>query len=78
MTVVMIALGADSLVTTDGDQRGCGVGALHDVTSDLTAALEDAIWTYMLRAELEEAFDSALLRAAFAETPTLTGTALFA
>lgn len=78
MTTVILERGVDSLVTTDSVQRGCGARDLRELTSELTTALDGAIWSYMLRAELEEAFDTALLRAAFAGTPTLSGPCLFA
>lgn len=67
----------DSLVTTDSAARGCDAPNLGELTTELTTALNSAIWSYMLRAELEEAFDTALLRAAFAETPILTGARAF-
>jgi hypothetical protein len=56
--------------------RGCDARELVDLTSEFATALNGAIWSYMLRAELEEAFDTALLRAAFAETPTFSGAGL--
>lgn len=77
MAAAMVGHSIDSLETTDGTQHGCGPDKLHDLTTDLTTALNGAIWSYMLRAELEEAFDTALLRAVIAETPTLSGPGLF-
>ena len=47
--------------------------AMADLTHELSAAVSDAYWSFMLQGELEDAFDSALLRAAMAETPILTG-----
>lgn len=67
----------DSIETTDSAVRGCDPSDLVSLTTEFAVALNGAIWSYMLRAELEEAFDTALLRAAFAETPTLTGSGLF-
>ena len=78
MTAVILERGVDSLVTTDSVQRGCGARDLRELTSELTTALDGAIWSYMLRAELEDAFDEALLRAVIAETPTFSGRALYA
>jgi hypothetical protein len=66
----------DPSETTDGEVRGCDARELVDLTSEFATALNGAIWSYMLRAELEEAFDTALLRAAFAETPTFSGAGL--
>ena len=78
MTATILEARGDSRMTTVGAQRGCDTRALDELTSELTTALNGAIWTYMLRAELEDAFDTALLRATMAETPTLTGSGLFA
>ena len=78
MTATILEARVDSLLTTDGDQRGSEAHDLTALTSELTTALNGAIWAYMLRAELEDAFDTALLRAAFAETPTISGSSLFA
>jgi hypothetical protein len=78
MTAAIFGRGVSPLVTTDGVQRGCDVRALRDLTSELTTALDGAIWSYMLQAELEDAFDTALFRAVIAETPTLSGPGLFA
>jgi hypothetical protein len=78
MTAAILKAPVDSLVTTDGKQRGCEAPDLLDLTTELTTALNGAIWSYLLRAELEEAFDTALLRAAIAETPTFSGAGLFA
>lgn len=47
--------------------------AIAELASDLTTAVDGAYWTYMLQAELEDAFDTALLRAAMSETPILAG-----
>ena len=77
MTAAILEARADSLLTTYGRQDGSEARDLHDLTSELTSALTGAIWSYMLRAELEEAFDSALLRAALAETPTFSGASLY-
>jgi hypothetical protein len=66
----------DSLVTTDSIRRGCESHDLAELTTELTSALNGAIWSFMLRAELEDAFDTALFRSFVAETPTLSGAAL--
>jgi hypothetical protein len=79
--VTIQAPGSRSLMTTDSGRFGFetarrGVpagGALADLTSDVTTAVSDAFWTFMLQGELEDAFDSALLRAAMSETPVLSG-----
>ena len=78
MTAALLEARADSFVTTDSQQDGCVARDLLDLTSELTSALNGAIWSYLLRAELEEAFDTALLRAVIAETPTFSGSGLFA
>jgi hypothetical protein len=70
-----------SLITTDGGRFGFETarrsvpvaGVLTDLTSELTTAVSDAVWTFMLQGELEDAFDSALLRAAMSETAVLSG-----
>ena len=70
-----------SLKTTDGARFGFETGgrrnhsetALAELTHDLSTAVGDAYWTYMLQGELEDAFDTALMRAAMDETPVLTG-----
>jgi hypothetical protein len=46
---------------------------IAELTHELTTAVDGAYWTYMLQAELEDAFDTALLRAAMSETPILVG-----
>ena len=78
MTATILEARVDSILTTDNRPRGCDARDLTELTSDLTSALNGAIWSYLLRAELEDAFDVALLRAAMAETPTLSGSVLFA
>jgi hypothetical protein len=78
MAAPVLETRVDSNVTTDGIHGGCDARELVDLTSELTTALNGAFWSYMLRAELEDAFDTALLRAAMAETPTLSGSGLFA
>ena len=78
MTATILEARVDSLQTTDSRPRGCDPRDLAELTTELTTALNGAIWTYLLRAELEEAFDEALLRAALADTPTLSGSSLFA
>ena len=78
MTATILEARVDSLLTTDSRPRGCDSRDLTELTSELTTALNGAIWSYLLRAELEDAFDTALLRAAMAETPTLSGSFLFA
>ena len=52
------------------DRRELGIAEL---TNELMTAVDGAYWTYMLQAELEDAFDTALLRAAMSETPILAG-----
>jgi hypothetical protein len=78
MTATILEARIDSFQTTDSRPHGCDARDLTELTSDFAAALNGAIWSYLLRAELEEAFDAALLRAAMAETPTLSGSVLFA
>ena len=77
MTAAILEAPVDSVMRTDSTQPGCTTRELRELTSELTTALNGAIWSYMLQAELEDAFDTALLRAAMAETPTLTGVGLF-
>ena len=68
-------------LTTDSARIGIvGRQATHraetsmtELTQELSSAVGDAYWSYLLQGDLEEAFDSALLRAAFAETPVLSG-----
>jgi hypothetical protein len=70
-----------SLKTTDGARFGFDLSgqrvrsetALAELTHDLSTAVGDAYWAYMLQGELEDAFDSALMRAAMDETPVLSG-----
>jgi hypothetical protein len=78
MTTATLEARVSLPMTTDGAPCGYKARDLAELTTDLTSALNGAIWSYMLRAELEEAFDTALLRAAMSETPTLSGTGLFA
>jgi len=73
MAAATLEARVDSIETTDSVARGCGARDLDNLTTELTTALNGAIWSYLLRADLEEAFDTALLRAAFAETPTHSG-----
>jgi hypothetical protein len=72
MTTAILAPQADSLMTTDGPTAGSATAAeaeLSTLTSELTAALNGAFWSFTLQAELEDAFDTALLRDAIADTP---------
>ena len=81
MTTTMLVSDLGAVKTTDGvrfgsDQYGRGrraEPALVELTDELSTAMSDAYWSYMLQGELEDAFDSALLRAAMADTPILTG-----
>jgi hypothetical protein len=76
--------GVGSLKTTDGaglgfDTHGRGhrlETPLAELTRELSTAVGDAYWSFMLRGELEEELDSALLRAAMADTPILSGVGL--
>ena len=49
---------------------------LQDLASDVADTLMGASWSYMLQAEFEDALDTALFRAALADTPTLSGAAI--
>jgi len=49
------------------------MGALGDLSCDLNRALDQAIWAFDFRGELEEALDEAILRSVLADTPTLSG-----
>jgi len=69
---------ADSFSTTDSAERGCSFPDLADLTSELTQALNGALLTFLLCAELEDAFDTALFRASRDETPAFAGGGLFA
>jgi hypothetical protein len=70
-----------SLMTTDGARFGFETRvrrvrsetALTELTHEVTTAVGDAYWAYMLQGELEDAFDTALMRAAMDETPVLSG-----
>ena len=80
MTMTMLVSNPGSLKTDDTrfgfDTRGRGAQpVMADLAHELSAAVSDAYWSYMLQGELEDAFDTALLRAAMADTPTLTGAA---
>ena len=78
MTATTLETRVHSLMMTDSRHDGRDARDLVELTSELTTALNGAIWSYLLRAELEDAFDTALLRAAMAETPTLSGPDLVA
>jgi hypothetical protein len=69
-------LASRSLMTTDGGTFGSEPGrraVLTTLRDDVTSAVSDAYWTFMLQGDLEDAFDSALMRAALSETPVLSG-----
>lgn len=66
---------AGLLMATDDAARGFAM-TLAELADELGAALDRALWTFTLQAELEEALDAALFRATLAATPTLTGTPL--
>lgn len=51
---------------------------LTELTTDLSQALDSALWSFSLTAEIEDAFDTALLRAAMSSMPKLSEVALFA
>jgi hypothetical protein len=73
MTTVIAEARVGSNVAKDGARRSSHGPDLTELASELTSALNGALWTYMLRAELEDALDTALFRAAIEETPTLSG-----
>ena len=58
----------EALTAIDAPARCYDLG---DLTNDLTSALNGAICSFMLRAELEDAFDTAFLRSFMAETPIM-------
>lgn len=68
---------ADSTKTTDGRQRGSSAMRPAPLMEQLTEGATGASWAFLLRAELEDAFDVALLRASLAETPTLSDHEVF-
>lgn len=76
MMTAMLEARVDSLMTTDGTQPGCEGRALADLTTEFASALNGALCAFMLRAELEDAFDTALFRSFMAETPTFSGDGL--
>ena len=84
MTSVILEGTIDSLMTTDGAVVGCGsdqfsdhaAARLTDLAGELAHDLDVTHWAMMLQGELEDAFDTAFMWAAFAETPTLSGTDL--
>ena len=78
MTAAVLEAPVDSLKTTVTTAHGYEAGDLRELTADFTTALNGAIMAYLLRAELEDAFDTAFLRATLAETPTISGRSLFA
>lgn len=69
---------ADSPMTTDGIERGSSATSLTTLMEQLAESATGTSWTLLLRAELEDAFDVALLRASLAETPTLSDHEVFA
>ncbi len=81
MTTMILEFQSRSLKTTDGATFGFEAGrtrirrtmALAELTQDLSTAVGDAYWAYMLQGELEDAFDTALMRAAMDDTPVLSG-----
>jgi hypothetical protein len=77
MTTAIAEARVKSHVMKDGARRDCDAPDLTELASELTNALNGALWSYMLRAELEDALDTALFRAAMAETPTLSGAGPF-
>lgn len=61
--------------TYHADAHSTGTSVLlTGLTSDLGSALNGAYWSFILRAELEDALDTALHRAALADTPALSDT----
>ena len=81
MTTTILEPQSRMLKTTDGatfgfEASGLLLGretAMAALTRDLSAAVGDAYWAYMLQGELEDAFDTALMRAAMDEAPMLSG-----
>jgi hypothetical protein len=81
MMTATIERTSSSLVTTDNVRAGCTSienltttdRSLRALAADPDGALSGDLWSVTLKAELEEAFDSALLRAAIADLPRLSG-----
>jgi hypothetical protein len=69
---------ASAPMTTDGSERGSSEMSLTSLLEQFADDATGASWTLLLRAELEDAFDVALLRASLAETPTLSDHKVFA
>jgi hypothetical protein len=68
---------ADSPKTTNRSQRGSSATSLTTLMDQLADGATGDAWALLLRAELEDAFDVALLRASLAETPTLSDHEVF-
>jgi hypothetical protein len=77
MTSATLQTRADSPMTTDGNERGNSATSLSTLMEQLADGATGASWALLLRAELEDAFDVALLRASLAETPTLSDHEVF-
>ena len=77
MTTAIAEARIELHVTNDGARRDCDAPDLAELASELTSAINGALWSYMLRAELEDALDTALFRAVMEATPTLSGSGPF-
>jgi hypothetical protein len=67
-----------SPMTMDCSQHDSSATSLTTLMEQFADGATGASWALLLRAELEDAFDVALLRASLAETPTLSDHELFA
>jgi hypothetical protein len=78
MTSQTLDARTDARTTPDGRSHGLRSSSLTRVLEQITGDPTGASWALLLRAELEDAFDVALLRAELAATPTLSGYEVFA
>jgi hypothetical protein len=68
----------DSPMTMDCSRHDSSATSLTALMEQLADGATGASWALLLRAELEDAVDVALLRASLAETPTLSDHEVFA
>lgn len=75
MNAAALSVHSHLMISTDGAPIGFAASDAADLgtlSEDISKAIDDAFWCFLLKADLEEELDWAFLRDALEQTPVLT------